>query len=179
MPVTAATSAPRNVAHPGVATWGVSSPGKGWWTSKRSMSLSGPPSARAAEPKTAACTGFSAHPDNVSLSRFHSSRRRSAKSAAAGAATWSRFSSCTRFLPIWVAVTRPCSTRRATLRRIPISEPRAACWAISPTVSGCPAFASTESTGPSRVGVNARVGSLRSTITSYSPLSDQIVTYLI
>ncbi len=36
---------------------------------------------------------LSAHPDKVSLSRFRSSRRRFARTVAAGAVTWSRFNS--------------------------------------------------------------------------------------
>ena len=143
---------------------GRGSPGRFGCTSRRSMSLSGPPSCRAADPNTHAYVGLTFQAASASLIRFHSASRRSAIASAAGAARCSRLSSWTRFRPIRVEVTIPCSTSRESAFLTPISEPRGTRAATSPTVSGRPVAANTARMGPSRVGVMDRVGSVRSTI---------------
>lgn len=69
-------------------------------------------------------TGLGFQPTSVSLNLFHKASRSPASASATGAATCSRFSSCTRFRPISVARTIPCSTSLARLLRTPISDPR-------------------------------------------------------
>lgn len=140
------------------------------------MSLSASPSPRAADPKTHPYTGLGFQVPSVFRKRFHSSRRRLASSPATGAARCSRLSSCTRFLPICVARTVPCSTRRVRHLRTPISDPRGVRAATSPAVRGLPARASTARTGPSSVGVMARVGSVRFTILKYRKRSNKKLT---